>query len=94
MLPRVDSKLEKLIEELMRLYPTLQGRNGVIVFTVYADTAKYLYEHLRNRFKAYNHGDGGRTLLLVTGRGARRPLENTSKRRRRSNNSRRVAESW
>ena len=70
MLPRVDSKLEKLIEELMRLYPTLQGRNGVIVFTVYADTAKYLYEHLRNRFKAYGHGDGGRTLLLVTGRGA------------------------
>ena len=70
MLPQVDSKLEKVIEELMGLYPTLQGRNGVIVFTVYVDTAKYLYEHLKNRFKAYGHGDGGRMLLLVTGAGA------------------------
>ena len=70
MLPKVDYKLEKLLQEIEKIYPSLGGKNGIIIFTVYVDTATYLYEHLKKKFKSDEYGNGGRKLLLVTGSSA------------------------
>ncbi len=61
MLPNRDPKIQSLLQVLEEIYPTLKDRNGVIIFTVYADTARYLYQSLRQK--------GFDRLIIVTGEG-------------------------
>lgn len=63
--PRYDSKLEMLYGQLRQKIeePINEGNRKVIVFTAFADTAKYLYDHVT----AYAHKHYGIQTALVTG---------------------------
>jgi len=59
LLPERDTKLEEVKAWVEKTSRNLTGNNGIIIFTQYADTARYLYE----RFKHLSP-------FLVTGEGA------------------------
>ena len=48
-LPKEDSKLSRLTERITRI--ELEKNNGIIIFTQYATTARYLYEGIESRIK-------------------------------------------
>ncbi|TDA33668.1 MAG: hypothetical protein DSO02_03790 [Hadesarchaea archaeon] len=62
LLPERDTKLERVEAWVEEILPSLTGNNGIIIFTQYADTARYLYERFKHP-----------SLFLVTGEGARGP---------------------
>lgn len=62
MLPPEDHKIREFLKAVSDVYRTLSGRNGIIIFTQYKDTARYIFEMLRR--------EGYSDLLLVTGEGA------------------------
>jgi superfamily II DNA or RNA helicase len=62
MLPNEDPKIQEFMKAVSGVYRTLKGRNGVIIFTQYVDTAWYVFENLKK--------EGLNNLLLVTGEGA------------------------
>jgi superfamily II DNA or RNA helicase len=59
-LPETDTKLDTFLKEVERLAQKLENNNGIIVFTQYVDTARYLFNHLKTIF---------RKTILVTGQG-------------------------
>jgi superfamily II DNA or RNA helicase/HKD family nuclease len=62
MLPNEDPKIQEFVKAVSGVYRALKGRNGVIIFTQYVDTAWYIFENLKKK--------GLNNLLLVTGEGA------------------------
>jgi len=60
LLPQEDAKFLALDRQIREVYPRLQGKNGIIVFTLYADTAEYLYDRLRDLSPILVTGEGGR----------------------------------
>jgi superfamily II DNA or RNA helicase len=60
LLPPEDTKCLALEQEVRKIYPELKGKNGVIIFTLYADTAEYLYQKLKDF-----------SPILITGRGGK-----------------------
>lgn len=63
--PEHDSKLQILIADLKEKFahPINPGNKKVLIFTAFADTAKYLYDQLAERIKA----DTGMNVALITG---------------------------
>jgi ERCC4-related helicase/HKD family nuclease len=62
MLPNGDPKIQEFMKAVSGVYRTLKDRNGIIIFTQYMDTARYIFENLKK--------EGLNNLLLVTGEGA------------------------
>jgi ERCC4-related helicase len=62
MLHEEDPKVREFLKAVSDVYRTLKGRNGIIIFTQYVDTARYIFENLKR--------EGYSNLLLVTGEGA------------------------
>jgi SNF2 family DNA or RNA helicase len=62
MLPDKDPKIQEFVKAVSGVYRTLKGRNGIIIFTQYVDTAWHVFENLKK--------EGLNNLLLVTGEGA------------------------
>jgi SNF2 family DNA or RNA helicase len=62
MLPNEDPKIQEFMKAVSGVYRTLKDRNGIIIFTQYMDTARYIFENLKK--------EGLNNLLLVTGEGA------------------------
>jgi hypothetical protein len=62
MLPNEDPKIQEFVKTVSGVYRTLKGRNGIIIFTQYVDTARHIFKNLKK--------EGLNNLLLVTGEGA------------------------
>ncbi len=62
LLPARDTKIDAFLKEVSDVAKKLSKRNGIIIFTQYIDTAKYVFDALRNSYP-YS--------ILVTGEGGR-----------------------
>jgi len=59
-LPQDDDKFSVLNRQVREIYPKLEGKNGIIIFTLYADTAEYLYRGLKDLSPILVTGEGGK----------------------------------